>query len=214
MANLGKPPRISYKPVVRPPVPVLDNGIPNLKQELWREVISWVKPAIYSFLFAIIVNNFVIVNATVPSPSMEDTVRTGDRLVAFRLSYLFSEPERYDIVVFSRPETRRLYVKRILGLPGESLLFLDGHVYINGSNIPQRYDFIKGPLLGEYGVFDAAAGVFEPFVIPDGHFFVLGDYRINSGDSRYWHETFIPRGQIVGRVVFRYFPGFANLSNQ
>jgi len=196
------------------PVSTPEGDSPNVKKELWQEILNWAKTIVFVLLFATVVNNFVIVNATVPSPSMEDTIRTGDRLVAFRLSYLFNDPQRYDIVVFNRPETRRLYVKRVLGLPGESLIILDGHVYINGSNISQRYDFVKGSIQGNFGVINEVTGALEPYIIPEGHFFVLGDYRVNSGDSRYWDEAYIPRGQILGRAVFRYFPGFANLSNR
>jgi len=207
-------PRIKYKPIATPPAAKPASEIPDVKYELWQEVLSWVRPIIYAFLFAMVVNNFVIVNASVPTPSMEDTIRTGDRVVAFRLSYLFSEPERYDIVIFNRPETRVLYVKRVIGLPGESLLIRNGHVYINGSEIPQRYDFVKGGLFGDYGVRDPDTGMLEPFIIPEGHFFVLGDYRGNSFDSRRFPGTYVPRGRIMGRAVFRYFPGFANLTNR
>jgi len=215
MLDPKKPSRIQYKPVVKAPArkPNHTNGVPDVKKELWHEALSWAKTIIFVLLFAAFFNNIVIVNAWVPSPSMEDTIRTDDRLVAFRLSYIFREPQRYDIVVFGREGSSVLYVKRILGLPGESLLIADGHVYINGSPTPQRSDFVKGPLFGDHGVRNPETGVLEPFIIPEGHFFVLGDYRSNSADSRFWPDPFVPRGRLLGRAIFRYFPGFANLSN-
>jgi len=218
MHDPRRPSRVSFKPVVKAPPPRRGSKpsgeIPDVKKELWQEALSWAKTIVFVLLFAAFVNNIVIVNAWVPSPSMENTIRTDDRLVAFRLSYIFREPQRYDIVVFGRDGSNILYVKRILGLPGESLLIANGHVYINGSDVPQRYDFIKGPIFGDHGVRNPETGVLEPFIIPEGHFFVLGDYRSNSADSRSWAEPFVPRGRLLGRAVFRYFPGFANLSNR
>jgi len=215
MVDPKKPPKIYYKPVIRAPVKKDDDENPDVSKELWQEALSWAKTIIMTLLLAFAINNFVIVNARVPTGSMEDTIRTNDRIVAFRLSYLFSSPQRFDIVVFRGPAgDPDLYVKRILGLPGDRLIILDGHVHINGSPIPERYDFVKGMLVGNHGVYNPETSRLDPFVVPEGHFFVLGDYRTNSADSRQWTETFVPRGRILGRVAFRYFPGFSNLLNQ
>lgn len=213
MPDNRKPSKIKFKPVVRPPAPKPETEIPDVKYELWQEVRAWARVFVYVSLFYVVLNNFVIVNASVESPSMEYAIRTNDRIVAFRLSYLFCEPQRYDIVVFRREGSSKMYIKRVLGLPGESLLIRDGHVYINGSETPQRHDFVKGGLFGNHGVLNPETGFLEPFVIPEGHFFVLGDWRTNSYDSRRFDEPFVPRGWILGRAVFRYFPGFANLTN-
>lgn len=203
MAERNRPPKIYYKPVIRAPVEKhSDDETYSVKRELWQEAVSWAKTIVITMMFAFVITNFIIMNAWVPSASMEDTIRTNDRLIAFRLSYLFREPERYDIVVF-RGE-RINYVKRIIGLPGEELVIRNGHVYINGSDVPQRYDFVKGSLSGNHG----------PFVIPEGYFFVLGDWRDNSEDSRRWEQPFISRGRLQGRAIFRFFPGFANLTNR
>ena len=215
MSEHNRPPKIYYKPVIRTPAAKTDDETLSVKKELWQEALLWARTIIVTLMFAFAINNFVIVNARVPSPSMEDTIQTGDRLVAFRLSYLFRSPERYDMVVFRGPPgDTTLYVKRVLGLPGESLLIRDGHVFINGSTEPQRYDFIKGGIFGDFGILNEETGVLEPIHIPEGHFFVLGDYRAISVDSRRWEESYIPRGRILGRVIFRYFPGFANLTNR
>jgi len=214
MVDPKKPPKIYYKPVVRAPAVKEDDDTPNVKKELWQEALSWAKTIIFTLLLAFAINNFVIVNALVPSGSMENTIMTNDRIVAFRLSYLFRPPQRFDMVVFRGPEgDPTLYVKRVIGLPGDRLIIWDGEVFINGSAVPERSDFVYGPLVGNHGVFNEETGTLEPFVVPDGHFFVLGDHRINSVDSRQWSEVFIPRGRILGRVAFRYFPGFANLMN-
>ena len=205
MVDPKKPPKIYYKPVLKPPVKKAEDDVLDVKKELWQEVISWAKTIIFTLLLAFAINNFVIVNAVVPTGSMEDTIQVNNRIVAFRLSYLFREPRRYEMVVFRGPPgDRTLYVKRILGLPGETLHIRDGHVYINGSDVPQRSEFVKGTLFGDFG----------PIDIPEGEFFVLGDYRAISVDSRQWEEINIPRGRILGRVIFRYFPGFSNLTNK
>jgi len=214
MVDPKKPPKIFYKPVLKPPIKKPEDDTPNVKKEIWQEVLSWARTIIFTLLLAFAINNFVIVNAVVPTGSMEATIQVNNRIVAFRLSYLFRSPDRYDIVVFRGAEgDPTLYVKRILGLPGERLLIQDGHVFINGSDQPQRFDFVQGHLSGNYGNINTETGELEPFIIPEGHFFVLGDNRNASLDSRQWPEVYIPRGRILGRAIFRYFPGFANLND-
>jgi len=181
-----------------------DTEVPDVKGELLRDALGWAKTIVFAIVFALVINNWVIVNASVPTASMEGTIRVNDRIVAFRLSYIFSEPSAYDIIVFEGPDDDSiLYVKRIVGLPGEEIMIRDGRVFINGAEEPQRYDFVQGHLIGNHG----------PYLIPEGHFFVMGDNRTNSVDSRHWASTFVPREKILGRVVFRYFPGFRNLAN-
>ena len=216
MSERNRPPKIHFKPVIRPPAvkPINEDSL-DVKRELWQEALIWGKTLIVALMFAFVFNNFVIVNARVPSPSMEYTLMTNDRVVAFRWSYLFREPRRYEMIVFRGPPgDRTLYVKRVLGLPGETLLIRDGHVFINGSEVPQRYGFVKGEIFGDFGVINEETGDLEPILIPEGEFFVLGDWRANSMDSRRWEEINIPRGRILGRVIFRYFPGFTNLTNE
>jgi len=176
----------------------------NVRSELLSDAWGWVKTIVFAVIFALVITNFVIVNASVPTGSMEGTIRVNDRIVAFRLSYVFSDPRVFDIIVFRGPDDSSiLYVKRIVGEPGDTINIVDGRVFVNDSLVPQRDSFVQGEFIGNFG----------PYVVPDGHFFVLGDNRTNSVDSRHWNNTFVERGQILGRVVFRYFPGFQNLTN-
>jgi len=177
--------------------------VPDVKEELKSEAISWARTIVFAVAFALLLNNFVIVNATVPTASMMGTIRPNDRIVAFRLSFLFSEPARFDIVVFPSPDdTDTLNVKRVIGLPGETVTMVNGQVFINDSDTPLQDDFVYGIIAGNFG----------PFEVPEGYVFVLGDYRSNSIDSRSWQNTYVYQGDVLGRVLFRYFPGFANLS--
>jgi len=164
------------------------------------EIISWVKTIVFAVIVSLFITNFVIVNASVPSASMENMIMTGDRLVAFRMSYAFNPPKRYDVVVFRFPDdpTRStLYVKRVIGLPGETVTIRGGKVYINNASTPLDDGFIKEPAVTE---------VEMTFTVPEGRYFMLGDNRNISLDSRYWNDKYVEERDILGRVIFRYLP--------
>ena len=162
-----------------------------------KEVLSWVETIVFAVLFAFVITTFVIVNAKVPSASMEQTVMTGDRLIANRLSYVLGEPQRYDIVVFKYPDDEsKLYIKRIIGLPGETVEIRDGLVYIDGSDEPLRTDFQCEDMVTPDAVYN----------VPDGCYFMMGDNRNRSADSRFWKNKYVEKSKILGKAVFRYYP--------
>ena len=109
-----------------------------------REVLSWVITLLAAFALAMVLKNYVIINATVPTGSMEHTIEPGDDLFGLRLAYQFSEPKRGDIVIFRFPddETQK-YVKRVIGLPGEKVTIEDAKIYINDSETPLKEDYLK-----------------------------------------------------------------------
>ena len=174
-----------------------------------REIFSWIFTIGGAILLALFITTFIIVNAVVPTESMENTIEAGDRLVAFRLSYAFSEPERYDIVVFKYPDDEDiLFIKRIIGLPGEKVTIkkdLDNKtkVYINDSEVPLDDSFIKEPmqLLGQRSLNEKLE-----YTVPADSYFMLGDNRNNSKDSRFWENTFVKKDKILGKALFKYFP--------
>ncbi len=171
----------------------------EVKSQVVSEIISWTKTVVFAVVFALFINNFVIVNATVPTGSMENTIMTGDRIVAYRLAYLTGKPKRFESVVFRYPDDEtQLYVKRIIGLPGEKIVISGGKVYVNGAETPLDDDFIKDAPEGEWG----------PYEIPEGHYFMMGDNRNYSEDSRLWRNTYLSDKKILGRVIFKYYPGF------
>ncbi|MCL2188552.1 MAG: signal peptidase I [Defluviitaleaceae bacterium] len=178
---------------------------PNIKKELLTEALHWGVVVVFAVAFALAMNFLVIVNAHIPTGSMEGTIQVNDRVIAFRHSYRFNDPARYDIIIFRAPDDGIKNVKRIIGLPGERVAISNGRVYINGA-YGIREDFIMPGPQGYLGP------DFAETLIPEGHFFVLGDSRGNSRDSRNWTNPFVEEGRIMGKVIFRYFPGFRNLS--
>lgn len=162
-----------------------------------KEVLSWVKMIVFALVLALLINNFIIVNATVPSSSMENTIMKESRMIGFRLSYMFSEPQRGDIIIFKYPDNENEnFVKRVIGLPGETIEIVDGEVYIDGGDTPLEEDYLKETPLGSFG----------PFTVPENSYFVMGDNRNNSHDSRYWDHKYVSQSRILGKAIFSYWP--------
>ena len=131
---------------------------PDVKNSIWKELWEYIKMIIFVVAVVLVVNNFLLINARVPSESMENTIMTGDRFFGNRLAYLFDDPERFDIVVFKYPDDEsQLFVKRVIGLPGETVEIKDGKVYINGSQTPLDDSFTPETPTGDYG----------PYVVPE-----------------------------------------------
>lgn len=150
-------------------------------------------------VFAVVafVQRYIVVNAAIPSGSMENTIMTGDRVFGSRLVYNNADPERGDIVIFKYPDDEtQLFIKRVIGLPGETLQIRDGKVYINGSDTPLEEPYLKETPVGDFG----------PYTVPEGEYFMMGDNRNHSMDSREWEHTFVKREKILAKAVFRYFP--------
>ena len=167
------------------------------KASVGKELFQWVLVILGAVILAFLIDTFVIVNAQIPSGSMENTIMTGDRVFGNRLAYKFSDPKRFDIIIFKYPDDEsQLFIKRIIGLPGETVEIHDGNIYINGSDSPLEDVDIKEPMEGSFG----------PYTVPEGCYFIMGDNRNNSRDSRYWENTFVSEDEILGKAVFRYWP--------
>lgn len=164
-----------------------------------KEAISWFITIALAVVAALFIKNYIIINANIPSGSMENTIMTGDRLFGNRLAYSRKSPERGDIVIFKFPDDEtENYVKRIIGLPGESV-FIDGaRIYINGSETPLEEDYLKEEWTSGTGPYS--------FEVPQDSYLVLGDNRNNSLDARYWDNTYVTSDKILGKAVFRYYP--------
>lgn len=165
-----------------------------------EELISWLQIIVCAAAIAFVLNSFIIANSRVPSASMETTIMTGDRVIGSRLSYrFFGDPQRGDIVIFHWPDNERvLFVKRIIGEPGDTVEIIDGKIYINGSETPLDEPYLHEEMLPEGDMY---------FEVPEDAYFCLGDNRNESLDARYWHNTYVYRDKIVAKVLFRYWPG-------
>jgi signal peptidase I len=159
-------------------------------RRLLRETIAAVLPAVVIALF---VNVFVAQAAMVEDgPSMQPNLYVGYRMMTEKISYRFHEPRRGDIVIAETGKAGVNLVKRVIGLPGETIESREGHTYINGQPIDEPWVQYFG---GRY---------LPPTLIPEGHVFIIGDNRPVSRDSRTIGA--LPIDQIEGRVVFIYWP--------
>lgn len=169
------------------------------KSDIKEEIKSFALTLLITLAVAFVLKNYVIINANVPTGSMENTIMPGDNLLGFRLAYLIDEPERGDVIFFHFPddETQK-YVKRIVGLPGETITILDGKIYINDSKDP-----LEEPYLKEEWTRGTGPYVFE---IPEDSYLCLGDNRNRSADAREWNNPYVREEKIIGKAVFTYFP--------
>ena len=155
-------------------------------------IISLVDLAILA-VFGVLISmffKFVISPGTIPSESMEPTLMTGDWVLVNRVSYLFKDPQRGDIVTFYPEENEEILIKRIIGLPGDEISFAEGYVYVNDARLYEDYidDSVK-------------TCCEEEFNVPADCYFVLGDNRENSLDSRFMHNPYVARDDIKGKFL-------------
>ena len=165
-------------------------AMPVKKSGFWAE---------YGYLLVTVVVVFVLFRvvlqlAWVPSGSMETTIPTKSLLVSLRLPYLVADPEleRGAVVTFWSDELGKLLVKRVVGLPGEEITFAGGDVHINGEELPEPY-------LPQQGQTKVRGG--ETFLAPEGCYFMMGDNRGGSEDSRFWKEPYVPCDAVRARVL-------------
>lgn len=170
------------------------------KDNFLKELFEYVKMIAIVVVTVLIVNQFILINARIPSESMANTILAGDQIFGNRLAYLFDDPERYDIVIFKYPDDRSQYfIKRVIGLPGETVTIVDGDVYVTtaeGEEILVDDSFLPEDANGSYG----------PYEVPEDSYFMLGDNRNWSKDSRFWNNTYVPEDDILGKAVLRYWP--------
>ncbi len=170
---------------------------PNKQNSIGKEILDYLIMLVIVFGVVLLINHVLLINARIPSSSMENTIMTGDRVFGNRLAYVKNDPERFDIIIFKYPDNEKdYYIKRIIGLPGETVNIVDGKVYINDSQTPLDDSFVAEEPLGDAG----------PYVVPEDSYFVLGDNRNHSNDSRFWVNTFVSKEEILGKAAVRYWP--------
>lgn len=194
---------------------------PSFKEEL----LSWIQIIVAAAVIAFVLNTFIIANSEVPTGSMEKTIMTGSRVIGSRLNYHFTDPERGDVAIFifgwqcpvcghdfegekvptcpyceseiGRKGRTIYYVKRIIGIPGDTIDIQDNQVYLNGSETPLSEPYLAEPM---------NTGETFHFEVPEGHYFMMGDNRNYSQDARYWQNHYISKNKIIAKVIFEYFP--------
>jgi signal peptidase I len=165
------------------------------KENIWLEL---AKTVVYAVILAMGIRTFVAEARYIPSSSMEPTLEINDRLIIEKITYHLREPQRGDVVVFSptdvlkQQDFKDAFIKRVIGLPGETIEVRNGQVYVNGEPIAERY-------IAEEPNYD-----YGPVTVPNGEYLVLGDNRNNSYDSHYW--GFVPKKNIIGKASVRFWP--------
>lgn len=171
---------------------------------------EWTGLLIKAGIWALLIYLFIFQVSVVSMVSMQPNFYEGDRLLIDKASYLFSPVKRFDVIVFETvdwdkvPREQNDYIKRVIGLPGETVLIRDGKVWIDGQKLDEsrfrteNYNWLNNAReLGSVGM---------KLVVPPGHYFVMGDNRGSSHDSRSEGLGFVPEGQIKGLVRLRYWP--------
>ena len=163
--------------------------------QLQQELVAWLKTLVSAAVYAILIVTFGFQVARVEGQSMAPTLEDQDRLIVNKLEYRIGEPRRGDIVMLYYPvDPSKSFVKRVIAEEGDQVRILDGQVYVN--DIPLNDDYV--PM--EYRSHDD----WGPKVVPPGYYFVMGDHRNNSSDSRHW--GFVPKKYIIGKVQLRWWP--------
>ena len=202
------PSELAGHPTTEPP-PEVDLGIPGTIRSARRTVLEWGVVLVGALALALIVRAFLFQAFYIPSPSMEPTLSSGDRILVNKVSYRLHDVNRGDLVVFHpRPESgvgADDLIKRVIALPGETVTTDDGRVLIDGGLLIEPYLPVPDGTAGFTTVpwcanQDTTAGC----TVPDDHVFVLGDNRGNSRDSRYFGP--VPVDSIVGRAFVRVWP--------
>lgn len=164
-------------------------------QDIKSIVREYVEATVTAVALALFIMAFIARSFSVEGSSMVPTLHNGERVLVDEISYRLVEPARGEIIVFRLPANpRERYIKRIIGLPGDTVEIRDGHVVVNGE--PLNEDYLSEPIYGDFG----------PYRVPENSYFVLGDNRNNSEDSRFRRVGYVPRRYIVGRAIFRYWP--------
>ena len=172
------------------------------KNELWE----WIKALLIAFAIAAFIRYFLFTPIVVDGDSMMPTLENGDRMIVNKIGYTIGNPDRFDIVVFHAPEGKD-YIKRVIGLPGDHVEYIDDQLYINGEPIDEPYldqykvEITEGNLTGDFKLQDINPSL---DIIPEGHVFVMGDNRRFSKDSR--HIGVVDIDEIIGDTNLIFWP--------
>lgn len=180
----------------------LEEAVPKKKEKsITYEILTWIRDLGIIIIVVLFVTTFVGEKTRVKGDSMEPNIHDGDNLILNKVTYRFSEPERFDIVVFPYEKDPSLnYIKRIIGLPGEEVNLRDGKIFINGELLEENYGMEEIRIYGNQGFPDAT------LIVPEDEYFVMGDNRNDSSDSRYKDVGTISKEEFLGKTWIRIWP--------
>ena len=166
------------------------------KKSIKQEIFEWVMVFVVAAAMAFVVRTFIFEPVRVDGASMMNTLTDSDFMIATKFDYWLGDPDRFDIVICNYPNTSdgKYRVKRVVGMPGETIELVGGRLYVNGEFVEQNFDMTPNQTN------------FGPFTVPQDHYFVLGDNRNNSKDSRSIMVGALPRDMICGHVRAVVFP--------
>jgi signal peptidase I len=184
-----------FTPSVQVALEPTEERPPVSKSKVLDELKSWFRDILFAFVTAIFIVIFVVQPVKVEGTSMQPHLVDQERIFVNRFIYRFAEIDRGDVVVFWFPkDPNKSFIKRVLALPADEVEIRNGAVYVNGAKQDEPY------LTREFQDHDS----YPKTVVPEDHYFVLGDHRNSSNDSRNW--GWVPRENIYGKAVFRYWP--------
>ncbi|MCR4430888.1 MAG: signal peptidase I [Tepidanaerobacteraceae bacterium] len=166
-----------------------------MEKDFKNEVLEWIKAIAFALVLALAIRGYIFEPMMVPTGSMIHTIEIGDRILVNKFIYRFEPLKRGDIVVFKYPDDpSQTFVKRLIGVGGDVIEIKNGVLYRN--NVAVQEPYLKEPMVGNFG----------PYRVPEGYYFMMGDNRNNSKDSRFWVNKFVPRKLIVGKATYRIWP--------
>ena len=191
----GSPPSTPDAAAIAGPGAVPESGAAS-RASVWKEeLVAWFKTLVSAAVYATLIVTFGFQVARVEGQSMAPTLSDQDRLIVNKLAYRLGPPRRGDIVMLYYPlNPDKSFVKRVIAEEGDTVKIEDGRVYVN--DVPMADDYVPP----EYRSHEDQ----PPMVIREGYYFVMGDHRNNSSDSRHWGE--VPKKYIIGRVQLRWWP--------
>jgi signal peptidase I len=194
-SHLAEPETVEARPVETAVVERAPANPTNRLAQVKEELVAWVKTLVSAAVYAVLIVTFGFQVARVEGQSMAPTLEDQDRLIVNKLVYRIGEPRRGDIVMLYYPlNPEKSFVKRVIAEEGDTVRIVDGRVYVN--DIPLKDDYVPA----EFRSHDD----WGPQVIPEGYYFVMGDHRNNSSDSRHW--GMVPKKYIIGKVQIRWWP--------